>query len=116
MMAVMDETPRPRKTLSLKSGVLPAVIEGLHTAAPTVGARDVWKCKPCGTVVDLANGQTGEAVRCVSCGARLGLYEEFLKSDDESPKVRARRAVLPPPPPPKPATIPEIKVRPLRKT
>ena len=112
----MDETPRPRKTLSLKSGVVPAALEGLHPAAPEAIAREVWKCKPCGAVVDLTTAQPGEAVRCASCGARLGLYEEFLKSDEETPKVRARRTALPPPPPPKPATIPEIKVRPRRST
>jgi len=112
----MDETPRPRKTLSLKSGVVPSALEGLHPAAPASGPRDVWKCKPCGAVVDLSTAQPGEAVRCASCGARLGLFEEFLKSDAEAPKVRARRAVLPPPPPPKPAPVPEIKVRPRRPT
>ena len=116
MRAAMDDTPRPRTTLSLKSGVVPAALEGLHPATQHAIAREVWKCKPCGAVVDLSTAQPGEAVRCVSCGARLGLYEEFLKTDEEAPKVRARRAALPPPPPPKPAAIPAIKVRPRRTT
>jgi DNA-directed RNA polymerase subunit RPC12/RpoP len=109
----MDETPRPRKTLSLKSGVIPAALEGLRPT-PAAEPREVWKCKPCGAVVDLTAAQPGEAVRCGNCGARLGLLEQFLESGDEPPKVRARKAVLAPPPPAKPAAPPTIKVRPRR--
>ncbi len=108
----MDETPRPRKTLSLKSGVVPAALEGLHPHPP-VEAREVWKCKPCGAVVDLDAAQPDEPVRCGSCGARLGTLEQFL-AGGEAPKVRARRAVIQPPPPAKPAAVPEIKTRPRR--
>lgn len=108
----MEDTPRPRKTLSLKSGIVPAALEGLHPATPPAGPREVWKCKPCGAVVELDGVQPGDTVRCASCGARLGPLEEFLKEgDDPPPKVRARRATLAPPPPPKPAAPPEIKSR-----
>ena len=107
----MDDTSRPRRTLTLKSGVIPAALEGLHPA-PAEAPREVWKCKPCGAVVDLSTAQPGEAVRCGSCGARLGLLEQFLETGDEPPKVRARKAILTPPPPPKPAGAPQIKVRP----
>lgn len=110
----MEDTPRPRKTLSLKSGVVPAALEGLRPAAAPEGPREVWKCKPCGAVVDLTAAQPGEPVRCGNCGARLGPFEEFAKPDEEAPKVRARRATLAPPPPPKPGPVPEIKVRPRR--
>lgn len=102
----MDDTPRPRKTLSLKGAVAPLV-----TAPPPAEAKEVWKCKPCGAVVDLDAVQPGEPVRCGSCGARLGKLEAFL-SGEEAPKVRARKAVLQPPPPPPPPPPPEIKARP----
>jgi DNA-directed RNA polymerase subunit RPC12/RpoP len=103
----MDETPRPRKTLSLKGAVAPLVA----APPPQPEAQEVWKCKPCGAVVDLAGVSPGEDVRCGSCGARLGKLEAFL-SGEEAPKVRARKAVLPPPPPPAPPPAPEIKARP----
>jgi hypothetical protein len=108
---LMDETPRPRRTLSLKGGVIPAALEGLRPP-PAQEAREVWKCKPCGAVVDLAAAVPGEPVRCGACGARLGLLEQFLETGDQPPKVRARKAVLAPPPPPKPAAAPQIKARP----
>ena len=109
---MVNETPRPRKTLSLKSGMVPTALEGLHPPAPP--PRAVWKCKPCGAVVDLDAVEQDGTVRCPACGARLGILEEFLKvGDDPPPKVRARRAVLPPPPPQaKPAAAPDIKARP----
>ena len=82
----MDDTPAPRKTLSLKGVVRPIV-----QVAPPPQAKEVWKCKP--------------------CGARLGALEAFL-SGEEAPKVRARKAVLPPPAPAPPPPAPEIKARP----
>ena len=103
----MEDTPRPRKTLSLKGAVAPLVA----APPPPEAAKEVWKCKPCGAVVDLEAAVPGEPVRCASCGARLGTLEAFL-SGEEAPKVRARKAVLPPPPPPAPAPAPEIKARP----
>lgn len=103
----MEDTPRPRKTLSLKGAVAPLVAAPPPPAAP----QEVWKCKPCGAVVDLENAQPDQPVRCASCGARLGTLEAFL-SGDPAPKVRARRAVLAPPPPAPPAPPPEIKARP----
>ncbi len=102
----MDDTPAPRKTLSLKGAVRPIV-----EVAPPPQAKEVWKCKPCGAVVDLDTAVAGEPVRCVSCGARLGTLEAFL-SGEEAPKVRARKAVLPPPAPAPPPPAPEIKARP----
>ncbi len=102
----MDDTPAPRKTLSLKGAVRPIV-----EAPPPPEAKEVWKCKPCGAVVDLTAVQPGEPVRCASCGARLGKLEAFL-SGEEAPKVRARKAVLPPPAPAPPPPAPEIKARP----
>jgi DNA-directed RNA polymerase subunit RPC12/RpoP len=108
----MEETPRPRKTLSLKSGVVPAALEGLRPA-PAPEPREVWKCKPCGAVLDLDAATNDEPVRCGACGARIGPLEEFLQTD-HPPKVRARKAVLTPPPPAKPAAAPTIKVRPRR--
>ena len=108
----MEEAPRPRKTLSLKSGVVPAALEALHPA-PAQAPREVWKCKPCGAVLELETATPDEPVRCGACGARIGPLEEFLQTD-HPPKVRARKAVLIPPPPAKPAAPPEIKVRPRR--
>ncbi len=105
----MDETPAPRKTLSLKGAMRPLVET---PAAPE--AREVWKCKPCGAVVDLDGVAPGEAVRCGACGARLGKLEQFLADDEDGPKVRARKAVLPPPAPAPPPPVPQIKVRPRR--
>jgi DNA-directed RNA polymerase subunit RPC12/RpoP len=102
----MDDTPAPRKTLSLKGSARPIV-----EATPPPQVKEVWKCKPCGAVVDLDTALPGEPVRCGSCGARLGKLEAFLNGE-EAPKVRARKAVLPPPPPPPPAPAPEIKARP----
>jgi DNA-directed RNA polymerase subunit RPC12/RpoP len=102
----MSEPPRPRKTLSLKGDVQPLVV-----TPPPQEAREVWKCKPCGAVVDLDAAAPGEPVRCAACGARLGALEAFM-SGEEAPKVRARKAVLAPPPPPAPAPAPEIKARP----
>jgi DNA-directed RNA polymerase subunit RPC12/RpoP len=102
----MDDTPAPRKTLSLKGAIRPIV-----EAAPPPEAKEVWKCKPCGAVVDLDAAQPDAPVRCASCGARLGKLEEFL-SGAEAPKVRARKAVLQPPPPAPPPPPPEIKARP----
>ena len=100
----MEDAPRPRKTLSLKGAVAP------RPAAPPAEPREVWKCKPCGAVVDLDIAQADQPVRCAACGARLGTLDAFL-SGDPAPKVRARRAVLTPPPAP-PAPPPEIKARP----
>ena len=106
MKPAMTEPPRPRRTLSLKGDVAPLV-----AAPPPQEAKEVWKCKPCGAVVDLDAAAPDAPVRCAACGARLGALEAFL-SGDEAPKVRARKAVLPPPPPPAPAPTPEIKARP----
>ncbi len=103
----MDETPRPRKTLSLKGAVAPLVAAPPPPEAP----REVWKCKPCGAVVDLDAAEPDGTVRCASCGARLGKLEAFL-SGEEAPKVRARRAVLQPPPAAPPPPPPQIKARP----
>ena len=103
----MDETPRPRKTLSLKS----AVAAPVPAPPPPEAPREVWKCKPCGAVVDLDAAAEDGTVRCGHCGARLGKLEAFL-SGEEAPNVRARRAILTPPPPAPPAPPPEIKARP----
>lgn len=105
----MEETPKPRRTLSLKGGVVPAALEALHAPAPE--SREVWKCKPCGATVELDGLEAGATVRCGNCGARLGLLEQFTDGTEKQP--RARKATLAPPPPAKPV-VPEIKTRPRR--
>jgi len=79
---------RQRPTLHLKFA--PAIAPtALSPTAPSA-AGSAWKCKPCGTSfqVDAGLGD-GEAVRCPSCNARLGLAGEF-RQDPPSPKLRAR--------------------------
>lgn len=103
-----SEPPRPRKILSLKSGVAapggPPPLERLPRPAghrrvvvmapeppPPPPATGDFKCKPCGTrfdpPLDLADD---DSVRCPSCNARLGLASDFRAVPPNVEKLRAR--------------------------
>jgi DNA-directed RNA polymerase subunit RPC12/RpoP len=105
-----SEPPRPRKILSLKSGVAapggPPPLERIQRPAghrrvvvmtpeppppaPPPATGD-FKCKPCGTrfdpPVELADE---DSVRCPSCNARLGLASDFRATPPNVDKLRAR--------------------------
>jgi hypothetical protein len=81
----MTEAPR-RPILKLKTA--PKAIEPAPVPEPAAGLPR-WKCKPCGTVLTVAEDlPADEVVRCGSCGARLGKAGEFHEG---AGKVRARR-------------------------
>jgi hypothetical protein len=103
-----SEPPRPRKILSLKSGVAapggPPPLERIQRPAghkrvvvmapeppsppPAVGD---FKCKPCGTRFDPpAELADEDSVRCPSCNARLGLASDFRAVPPNVDKLRAR--------------------------
>ena len=105
-----SEPPRPRKILSLKSGVAapggPPPLERIQRpdarkrvvvmapeptppAAPP--ATGDFKCKPCGTRFDPpAELADEDSVRCPSCNARLGLAADFRATPPNVDKLRAR--------------------------
>ncbi|MCR5879706.1 hypothetical protein [Phenylobacterium sp. J367] len=85
----MSEPPR-RKILSLKNPPPLPVPPPAPAPAPEPPAG-AWKCKPCGTRLDVPEDSDPEAVvRCPSCNANLGKAGQFLS--DPPGKVRARKA------------------------
>jgi DNA-directed RNA polymerase subunit RPC12/RpoP len=104
-----SEPPRPRKILSLKSGVAapggPPPLERIQRPAghrrvvvmapepppaPPPATGD-FKCKPCGTRFDPpAELADEDSVRCPSCNARLGLASDFRAVPPNVDKLRAR--------------------------
>lgn len=106
-----SEPPRPRKILSLKSGVAapggPPPLERIQrpdarkrvvvvapepppAPAPPPPTGD-FKCKPCGTRFDPpAELADSDSVRCPSCNARLGLASDFRADPPNVDKLRAR--------------------------
>ena len=101
-----SEPPRPRKILSLKSGVAapggPPPLERIQRPAghkrvvvmapePPPPAVGDFKCKPCGTRFDPpAELADEDSVRCPSCNARLGLASDFRSDPPNVEKLRAR--------------------------
>ena len=105
-----SEPPRPRKILSLKSGVAaPGGPPPLERIPRPAGAKRVvvrtpeppppapppatgdFKCKPCGTRFDPpAELADEDSVRCPSCNARLGLASDFRATPPNVDKLRAR--------------------------
>jgi len=103
-----SEPPRPRKILSLKSGVAapggPPPLERIQRPAarkrvvitapeppPPPPATGDFKCKPCGTRFDPPTELADEdSVRCPSCNARLGLASDFRADPPNVDKLRAR--------------------------
>ncbi len=96
----MTDDPKPRRTLSLKPGVVvtrplgPEPLVSLRAAKspPPPPPEPVfgWKCKPCGQGFDpLIGASDDEAVRCPKCNARIGKVGDF-KLDPIPAKVRAR--------------------------
>jgi hypothetical protein len=103
-----SEPPRPRKILSLKSGVAapggPPPLERIQRPAghkrvvvmapeppPPPPAVGDFKCKPCGTRFDPPPELADEdSVRCPSCNARLGLASDFRAVPPNVDKLRAR--------------------------
>jgi DNA-directed RNA polymerase subunit RPC12/RpoP len=103
-----SEPPRPRKILSLKSGVAapggPPPLERIQRPAgrkrvvitapeppPPPPATGDFKCKPCGTRFDPpAELADEDSVRCPSCNARLGLASDFRADPPNVDKLRAR--------------------------
>ena len=98
----MTDEPKPRRTLSLKPGVVvtrplgPKPLVSLRVAKkappPTPAPEPIfgWKCKPCGQGFDPpANAADDEVVRCPKCNARIGKVGDF-KLDPIPAKVRAR--------------------------
>ena len=97
----MSEDRPKRPILSLKPGAR-ASLPDFPKPPPTL-----WKCKPCGTTVEVAYNATGD-VRCTACNARLGKAEDFLAKPPNIDKLRARPA------PKKPAQAPAPAPRPRR--
>lgn len=96
----MTDEPKPRRTLSLKPGVIvtrplgPEPLVSLRvskiTPPPAPEPLFGWKCKPCGQGFDPAIGAPDdEIVRCPKCNARIGKVGDF-KLDPVPTKVRAR--------------------------
>ena len=95
----MSEDRPKRPILSLKPGARTSLPD-FPTPPPSL-----WKCKPCGTTVEVAYNATGD-IRCGACNARLGKAEDFLAKPPNIDKLRARPA------PKKPA--PAAPARPIR--
>jgi len=90
----MTESPR-RPTLRLK---FPPPLP-----QPSVVKPKEFKCRPCGTVLQVAPELADEdSVRCPSCNARLGLARDFRSDPPNFEKLRAREA----PPRKEPAPTP----------
>ena len=86
-----EERPK-RPILSLKPGARTSLPD-FPTPPPTY-----WKCKPCGTLIEVAYNATGD-IRCTSCNARLGKAEDFISKPPQLEKLRARPAKKPTPAP-----------------
>jgi len=104
----MNDEPRPRKTLSLKPGVVltrplgPEPLTPIKTSRPARLPKPPkpappppqifgWKCKPCGQGFDLpADAPEDQDVRCPSCNARVGKVGDF-SMDPPPNRLRARR-------------------------
>lgn len=104
----MSDEPRPRKTLSLKPGVVVTRPLGPEPLAPLRPARPArppraqkppppppqvfgWKCKPCGQGFDPpTDAPEDQDVRCPSCNARVGKVGDFAM-DPPPNRLRARR-------------------------
>ena len=97
----MDDKPK-RPILSLKAG--PKPVEPPPPPAPVQTLE--WKCKPCGTSVQVADELADEDyVRCPSCNARLGLAADFRGETPNLAKVRARAVIKTEQPEPAPARV-----------
>ncbi len=78
---VVDNEPTRRKILSLKSPLAAAK------------AAMSWKCKPCGSDLEIDPGLAdAEVVRCPSCRAKLGKAGQFRSDGPEAQCIRARRS------------------------
>ena len=104
----MKDEPRPRRTLSLKPGVVvtrplgPEPLTPIRTARPSRPPKAAkpppppaqifgWKCKPCGQGFDPPEGAPDDQdVRCPSCNARVGKVGDFAL-DPPPNRLRARR-------------------------
>jgi hypothetical protein len=51
---------------------------------------EVWKCKPCGTAITIADMPIEGDVRCPGCNARLGKAEDFRADPPRTERLRAR--------------------------
>jgi DNA-directed RNA polymerase subunit RPC12/RpoP len=101
----MTEDPKPRRTLSLKPGVVVTRVLGPEPLRPIKPAKLAkpakpaapppepvygWKCKPCGQGFDPpVDAMDDEAVRCPKCNAKLGKAGDF-KLDPIPTRLRAR--------------------------
>ncbi|MFN3520751.1 MAG: hypothetical protein ACK4YQ_00770 [Phenylobacterium sp.] len=98
----MTERPR-RPILHLKLNPdrpppIPAVPAAPVKAAPARPAKpaapaltgEVWKCKPCGAAIALADMPLEGDVRCPGCNARLGKAEDFRADPPRTERLRAR--------------------------
>jgi len=104
----VNDEPRPRRTLSLKPGVVvtrplgPEPLTPIRTARPSRPPKAPkpppppaqifgWKCKPCGQGFDPPEGAPEDQdVRCPSCNARVGKVGDFAL-DPPPNRLRARR-------------------------
>jgi len=105
----MSDEPRPRKTLSLKPGVVVARPLGPEPLTPLRPVRKFrapkppkappppppqafgWKCKPCGQGFDPPiDAPDDQDVRCPSCNARVGKVGDFAL-DPPPNRLRARK-------------------------
>lgn len=93
----MTERPR-RPILHLKLNpdrpppipAAPAPSKPAVAKAPPPPIGEVWKCKPCGTAISLADMPMEGDVRCPGCNARLGKAEDFRADPPRSERLRAR--------------------------
>ncbi|OXE35686.1 MAG: hypothetical protein CGW95_12365 [Phenylobacterium zucineum] len=104
----MSDEVRPRKTLSLKPGIVltrplgPEPLTPLRTLRPSRPPKPPkpaplppqvfhWKCKPCGQGFDLpSDAPFDQEVRCPACNARVGKVGDFAL-DPPPNRLRARR-------------------------
>ena len=98
----MTDEPKPRRTLSLKPGVVvtrvlgpepiraPKALKPLRRPPPPPEPIYGWKCKPCGQGFDPPlDGADDDAVRCPKCNAKLGKAGDF-KLTPVPTRLRAR--------------------------
>ena len=94
----MTDDPKPRRTLSLKPGVVLTRVLGPEPIRPLKVPKPVlppepsfgWKCKPCGQGFDPPTGAADEEiVRCPKCNAKIGKVGDF-KQEPIPTKLRAR--------------------------
>lgn len=78
--------PKAKTTIVTPAAALPQ-------APPSPPTGPVWKCRPCGSTLNLPDTLAdADAVRCPACNAKVGLAGDFRSDPPNIEKLRARLA------------------------